>query len=219
MRKYAIILSMLFVFIGHSNAQKSDSKAVNLLNEVAEEIKNYHGFHIEFTFGIDNLRDSTKQFYNGEIWFKDKAYKLDMMGSVIHSDGKTTNWVYQEETGEINITPYNEEETSTFINPYRFLENFETEYTCRFISDKFVNNRPLVELHLFPNDIEASNYSRIKIKIDKAKKELYEFTFVGNEGVNYIITVNKLHTDKAVTTDMVKFNKEYYPDAEIIDMR
>src|SRR6056297_274299 len=98
MRKYAIILLMLFVFIGHSNAQESDSKAVNLLNEVAGEIKNYHGYNIEFTFVIDNLRDISKQFYNGEIWFKDKAYKLYMMGSVIHSDGKTTNWVYQEET-------------------------------------------------------------------------------------------------------------------------
>ncbi len=219
MKRYVILLSLLLVFAGNAFSQDSDSKAVNILNEVADNVKSYDGFHIEFTFGIDNLRDSTKQFHDGEIWFRDKAYKLDMMGTVIHSDGKKTNWVYQEEIGEINITPYNEEETSTFINPYRFLDNFETEYTCRFISDKFVNNRPLVEIHLFPNDIEESNYSRIIIKIDKAKKELYEFTFVGNEGVNYIITINKLHTDKPVTAGMVEFNKEDYPDAEVIDMR
>ncbi len=34
-----------------------------------------------------------------------------------------------------------------------------------------------------------------------------------------ILTIYKLHNDKPVTAGMVEFNKEDYPDAEVIDMR
>ncbi|MFO7879178.1 MAG: LolA family protein [Bacteroidota bacterium] len=218
MKRFLFISIMALAFAGFANAQESDQKALDIMEEVAEETKSYDGFYVEFTFSIHNLRDSTKQATDGKMWFHDKSYKLDMMNSVIHSDGET-NWVYQEETGEVNITEHNEEETTSFINPYRFLDNFADEYTCRFVSDRFINNRPLVEVHLFPNDIEESTFSRIKLRLDKTKKELFDFTFVGKEGVNYTITINKLVSSKPVTKEMVSFNKSDYPDAEIIDMR
>ena len=218
MKKLITIIIASFIFCGLAFSQESDKKALNLLEKVAKKTKSFQGFHVEFTFTVNNLHDSTKQSFDGDFWFRDKDYKLDMMNSVIYTDGET-NWVYQEETGEVNITEHSENETSEFINPYSFLENYEEDYTCRFVSDKFVHNRPIVEIHLFPEDIESSNYSRIVLKIDKSKNELYQFIFAGNEGVNYMITVRQLNTSKPVTKEDVTFNKSDYPDAEIIDMR
>jgi len=218
MKKFTLIPILIFAIVFVAKAQPSDQKALDIMEDVAEKTKSYNGFYVEFTFSIHNLRDSSHQATDGKMWFHDKSYKLDMMGSVIHSDSET-NWVYQEETGEINITEYSEDETSSFINPYRFLDNYADEYTCRFVSDKFVNGKPLVEVHLFPNENEESTFSRIKIRMDKTQKALYDFTFVGKEGVNYTITINTLDTSKPVTEDMVNFTKSDYPNAEIIDMR
>ena len=218
MKKLFTILLLTIFIGGFAFAQESDQKALDLLEKVAKKTKSFQGFHVKFTFTVNNLHDSTKKSFEGDFWFRDKNYKLDMMNSIIYTDGET-NWVYQEETGEVNITEHNENETSNFINPYSFLENYEEDYTCRFVSDKFVHNRPIVEIHLFPEDIESSNYSRIVLKINKTKNELYQFVFAGNEGVNYMITVNQLDTRKPVTKEYVSFKKSDYPDAEIIDMR
>jgi outer membrane lipoprotein-sorting protein len=200
-------------------AQESDQKALEVLDKLAEKTNSLDGFYAEYTFTMEDLADDENTVsYQGKMWYRDEGYKLEMMGQTIYTDG-STNWVYQEDIEEITITDYSEEETSNLIDPNFLLENYSTNYNCRFVADKFEHNRPLVEIHLFPLDIEDSDYSRIKLKIDKTKNELYEFTFVGNEGLNFIIYLNSFNGENSVTADMVKFNKSNYPDAEIIDMR
>jgi outer membrane lipoprotein-sorting protein len=214
------LLSGLFLAISIAvPAQESDQKAIDLLDKLAEKTNSLDGFYTEYTFTMEDLADDENTAsYTGKMWYREEGYKLEMMGQTIYTDG-STNWVYQEDIEEITITDYSEEETSNLIDPSFLLENYSTDYICRFVSDKFENNRPLVEIHLFPKDIEGSDYSRIILKIDKTKNELYEFTFVGNEGINFIIRLNSFDGNNSVTADMVKFNKTDFPDAEIIDMR
>ncbi len=201
------------------SAQESNQKAIDILDKLAKKTNAIDGFYTEYTFTMEDLADAENSAsYDGKMWYRDDGYKLEMMGQTIYTDG-STNWVYQEDIEEITITNYSEEETSNLIDPSFLLENYSTDYVCRFIADKFEYNRPLVEIHLFPKDIENSDYSRIKLKIDKTKNELYEFTFVGNEGINFIIRLNSFDGNNSISADIVTFNKANFPDAEIIDMR
>ncbi|MEA1873683.1 MAG: outer membrane lipoprotein carrier protein LolA [Bacteroidota bacterium] len=224
MKKHNLILSFLLtgLFLTISTvlpAQESDQKAIAVLDKLAKKTNALDGFYTKYTFTMEDLADDENTIsYTGKMWYREKGYKLEMMGQTIYTNG-STNWVYQEDIEEITITDYSEEETSNLIDPTFLLENYSTNYICRFVADNFENNRPLVEIHLFPKNIEESDYSRIKLKIDKTKNELYEFTFVGNEGINFIIQLNSFDGNNSVTADMVRFNKTDFPDAEIIDMR
>lgn len=203
-----------------ASAQESDQKALEILEKLAKKTDAMKGFYTAYTLLVEDLADEKNNLqYSGEIWYLGDKYKMIMMGQVLYSDG-TTNWVYQEDIDEVTVTSFSEEEQSeNLIDPYFLIENYAKDYTCRFVADKFENNRPLVEIHLFPNDIEESTYSRIKLKIDKSQNELYEFTLVGNEGINYIIQLNKFDGITPVSADIVTFKESDYPDAEIIDMR
>ncbi|MDA3911119.1 MAG: outer membrane lipoprotein carrier protein LolA [Bacteroidales bacterium] len=216
----SFLLTGLFLAISTIlSAQESDQKALGVLDKLAEKTNALEGFYTEYSFTMEDLADDENTAtYNGKMWYREEGYKLEMMGQTIYTDG-STNWVYQEDIEEVTITDYSEEETSNLIDPSFLLENYSTNYVCRFVADKFEHNRPLVEIHLFPKDIEDSDYSRIILKIDKTKNELYEFTFVGNEGLNFIIRLNSFDSNNSVTADMVKFNKTNFPDADIIDMR
>lgn len=215
------IITLAFILLGMVNmlsAQESDKKALDILENVSANMKAHPGFYVEYTFTFEDLADSTMKSFRGKMWYLNGNYKMDMMDQILFSDG-TTNWVYQKEIQEVNISDFTEEETNSMIDPNALLENYATDYKCRFVSDRFINNRPLIEIHLFPSLLKESTYSRIKVKIDKNKNQLYEFTFVGKEGVNYSVTINKMDNKTSVTENMVHFNKSLFPNAEIIDMR
>jgi len=223
MKKYKQISILIFAGLCFAmstiSAQESDQKALDVLDKLANKTNALDGFYTEYTFTMEDLADKENTVnYTGKMWYRKEGYKLEMMGQTIFTDGNT-NWVYQEDIEEITITDYSEEETSNLIDPTFLLENYSTNYVCRFVADKFEHNRPLVEIHLFPKAIEDSDYSRIKLKIDKTQNELYEFTFVGNEGMNFIIRLDAFDGNNSVTADMVKFSKTNFPEAEIIDMR
>ncbi len=220
MKKIYIVSIVLFLLgLQYVSAQESDKKALDVLEKVATKTKALSGFFTDYQFDLTDLADSANnRTYYGKMWYCNGKYKMEMLGQVIFSDGKT-NWVYQEEVDEVTITDYSEEEKNSMIDPNYLLENYNTDYTCRFVSDKFERNRPLVEVHLFPKDIEHSLYSRIKLRIDKSAVRLYEFTFVAKAGVEYKVTLNKFKADNSITEEKVSFNGDLYPEAEIIDMR
>ena len=76
-----------------------------------------------------------------------------------------------------------------------------------------------MEFDFFPKQIENKKYSKITIRIDKTKKQIFSVRYVGKDGVNYLIEIDKMLENPTIADTEVKFNKASYPDAEIIDMR
>jgi outer membrane lipoprotein-sorting protein len=221
MKQLGILLSLLILGISFTeiNAQESDPKALEILEKVANKTRNLPGFYTEFVVSVKDLADpENNQSFDGKIWYKEGKYKMEMLEQIIFSDGKT-NWVYQGDIEEISITNYVKDEESMLIDPFFLLENFGRDYVCRFISDKFENNRALISVDLFPNTLDKTTYSRIKLKLDKTKHELYEFTLVGNEGVNYTVTLVSFNGKAQISDEKVSFDSKLFPEAEIIDMR
>lgn len=190
---------------------------MEILDQVAAKTEKYVGLKIDFTMYVENLHSAKRDSYKGNAIYKQGLYKMDIMGQVVYSDGKT-NWTYLKDADEINITN-NSDNEAFMTNPQAILKDYKSKFKVNFISDKFEKNRALLEFDFYPKQIENKKYSKITIRIDKTKKQIFSVRYVGKDGVNYLVEIDKMLENPTITDAEVKFNKASYPNAELIDMR
>lgn len=190
---------------------------MEILDQVAVKTEKYVGLKIDFTMYVENLHNAKRDSYKGNAIYKQGLYKMDIMGQVVYSDGKT-NWTYLKDADEINITN-NSENEAFMTNPQAILKDYKSKFKVNYISDKFEKNRALMEFDFYPKQIENKKYSKITIRIDKTKKQIFSVRYVGKDGVNYLVEIDKMLENPTIADTEVKFNKASYPGAELIDMR
>jgi len=196
---------------------QTDVAATALLDEVSAKTERYASLKIEFNMYIENLQDGKRDEYKGSAAYKPGLYKLDIMGQIVFSDA-TTNWTYLKDADEVNITD-NADNKESMMNPQTLLKDYKANFKVRYVADKFEKNRPLVEIDLIPKTIDNKKYSKITVKIDKTKKQIYSARYVGKDGVSYLIEIYKFLENPTIPDSEIKFGKALFPDAEIIDMR
>ena len=214
--KRVILLIIASIASLMMSAQGSTSQ-MEILDQVAVKTEKYVGLKIDFTMYVENLHNAKRDSYKGNAVYKQGLYKMDIMGQVVYSDGKT-NWTYLKDADEINITN-NSDNEAFMTNPQAILKDYKSKFKVNFISDKFEKNRALLEFDFYPKQIENKKYSKITIRIDKTKKQIFSVRYVGKDGVNYLVEIDKMLENPTITDAEVKFNKASYPNAELIDMR
>lgn len=214
--KRVILLIIASIASLMMSAQGSASQ-MEILDQVAVKTEKYVGLKIDFTMYVENLHNAKRDSYKGNAVYKQGLYKMDIMGQVVYSDGKT-NWTYLKDADEINITN-NSENEAFMTNPQAMLKDYKSKFKVNYISDKFEKNRALMEFDFYPKQIENKKYSKITIRIDKTKKQIFSVRYVGKDGVNYLVEIDKMLENPTIADTEVKFNKASYPNAELIDMR
>ena len=215
MKKVTLLIISLFATL--LLAAQGSVPQMEILDQVAAKTEKYVGLKIDFTMYVENLHNAKRDSYKGNAVYKSGLYKMDLMGQVVYSDGKT-NWTYLKDADEINITK-NSDNEAFMTNPQAILKDYKSKFKVNFISDKFEKNRALLEFDFYPKQIENKKYSKITIRIDKTKKQIFSVRYVGKDGVNYLIEIDKMLENPTITDAEVKYNKSLYPDAEEIDMR
>ncbi len=213
-RTITVLSLMFFCFMGFA---QNDAAAIALLDEVSAKTERYASLKIEFNMWIENLQSGKRDKYNGNAAYKSGNYKLDIMGQIVFSDGKT-NWTYLKDAEEVNITDNADNET-VMIDPQSFLKDYKTKFKIKYIADKFEKNRALVEIDLIPITIENKKFTKVTVKIDKTKKQIYSVRYVGKDGVSYLIEIYKFSENPSISDSEIKFSDSLYPEAEVIDMR
>ncbi len=215
--KKATILIFLIVTISYMGLAQDNAKIMNLIDQVAKKTEQYSSLKIDFNMFIENLQNKKRDKYSGKAIYKKGNYKLDIMEQIVFSDGKT-NWTYLKDAEEINITN-NTNNEAVMLNPQQLLKDYKSKFKIKYIADKFESNRPLVEIDFIPITIENKKYSKITLKIDKTKKQIYSIRYIGKDGINYLIEINKLVENPVIQDAEIKYSKDLFPDAEVIDMR
>lgn len=215
MKKF-LILSLTMLIAIFVNAQ-SDAQAVDLLKEVSTKMDAYKSLKLDFNVYVEDLHEAKRQSHPGKAIYKAGNYRLELMGQIVFSDGKT-NWTYLEDADEVNITD-NLDDDQNIMDPKSILKDFEKDFKVRFVSDKFEKNRPLVEIDMIPKKIDDKKYSRITLKVDKSKKQIYSVRYIGKDGVSYLIEIHGFAENPNTPDSEVKYSDNLFPGAEIIDMR
>lgn len=218
--KHILIISVLILttsYLIKAQVANNDDKVFELLKQVATKTENYQSLKIDFNIYVENMQTGKRDEHIGNLIFKKGFYKLDMMGQIVFADAKT-NWTYLKDADEVNITN-NQDKQINMVNPQEIFKDYDTNYKIKYIADKFEKNRTLVEFDFFPKQIENKKFSKLSIKVDKTKKQIYSIRYIGKDGVAYLIEISKLVENPQISDAEISFNKSNFPKAEIIDMR
>ncbi len=151
---------------------------------------------------------------SGTMLIKGKKFQLSTPDLITWFDGKT-QWSYLKTNEEVNVSTPTDEELQS-INPYAFISLYKSGYhysmkevTVRGkaayeITLKAENKQQAIQTLLL--DVEKSNHMPLCVRI--------------YDGQNWVrIAITSFANRQKFSDDTFRFNKQAYPQAEIIDMR
>lgn len=205
------LLITLFIAFSVSVFAQGDPKANTILNEVSAKTKAYKTVLIDFTYTMENKKEKINDKFNGTLKSKGDKYKLSVARQDVICDGKTV-WTYLKDANEVQINNAGMDEDS--FTPTKLLSNYSKEYKSKFIEEK--GNTQIIELYPLA---KGKSYTKVKLSIDKTKKQIQQFVIFDKGGSVFTYLVNKFITDQPINDKEFTFNKADHPGVSIDDMR
>ncbi len=196
---------------------QQDPKAKEVLDKVSAKTKGYSSIQVEYLFTHENIQEEIKETSQGKLSLKGNKYVLEFMGNTVYCDGKTIN-SYVKDANEVNISSISEDSESLF-NPAKMFTAYEKGFKYKFEGERFEKGRALVIVDLFPEKINDSEYSKVRLMIDKDKNQIVSISYFGKDANRFTIDVVKMVPNTAMDDSMFIFNKDKFPGVEVVDMR
>ena len=187
----------------------SAQTAHDFLNTVVEKNKSYNDISIVFNYKVINKEAGINENMSGYASMKGKAYKLNIEGQEMISNG-TTLWTHLIEDEEVMISEVTEDNDTS---PLAIIESFSKNITVSFIN----NGTDTTILEVKEN--EVNNFEKITITVDSKNLTLREIHAYLSDGNEFVYEITSFTTNQNLPDSMFIFNEDQHPNVEIIDMR
>lgn len=214
-RLFSIFLSTIFALtLSAQTSIDTDQGASKILDNVLKKYNSFGTMSIDFTFKSEKNK-TVLMTTKGKLLIKGKKYYATFNEQVYGCDSLMV-WNYQKEGNEANLYEFDESEAPIF-HPTKFISNWEKEFSIKFIREEFTNNISTQIIDLIPK--KQTNYYKIRIFIDKNKKEIIKTQIFDKDNTIYNYFITKLVSNTPIQDTIFKFNKSNYPNVQINDMR
>jgi outer membrane lipoprotein-sorting protein len=212
MKNIFVILFLIVAYTGYS--QTKDLRVTSLLDEVSAKTKSYKSIKADFTYTMENKQARINEEKTGTLLISGDKYKLNIVGQIMISDGKTI-WTYIQESNEVQInSPDNKDDALT---PSRLLSSYNENYKSKIIRDKNQSDPNIEMLELTPDKVK--NFTKAVLSIDKTRKQVKSFAIYDKNGNIFTYKVTKFITDVPFSSSDFTFDAKQFPGVEVIDMR
>jgi outer membrane lipoprotein-sorting protein len=220
MRKTGILIGLI-LFFSHVFAQQpqtrkyQDAESIAILKELQKKLTSYSTISIDFTFRSEKHEKFVDEI-TGSTLIKGDKYVLKTEQQYIFCDG-TNIWNYLPEQKEVTLSLYDMEDDEQLMNPLKMIQNYEKYYDSDFIREVVERGTLIQIIDLTP--LKASSYYKVRLILDKNKKQLMRFTVYEKEGLQYTYVVNKFEVNQPLPDSRFSFDAAKYPGVEVIDIR
>lgn len=211
------ILFGIFVLGIMKLSAQYDAKAKQILDNVSTKTKSYSTIKVDYMLTHENIQENIKESSQGTLELKGSKYKLGFMGNTIFCDAKTV-WTFMKSSNEVNISTVEEGGEDVF-NPATMLTIYEKGFKYKFIQERFEAGRALYVIDLFPEKVDKTSYSKIRLNIDKDKNQIIQLQYFSKDENRFIIDVKKFEPNVALSDALFVFDKTKYPGVEVVDLR
>jgi len=222
--KKRIIFSIALLSATAAFAQK-DADAKAILSRVSAKYKTLETVKTDFSFTLDNPQAGVKETQTGTLIARPKQnkFKVSLYGTdakngtqqEIISDGKT-QWTYLKKDKEVQVSAA--DNGSEAINPAKIFTLYEKGYKYVFTGTENVSGRTCQVIDLSPEDANA-DFFKVRLLIDKAKKQIYSATVFSKGGGRYTYRVDSMTPNVPIKDNVFSFDKKDYPGVEVVDLR
>lgn len=215
MKKIISVLSMLTICTAVVFGQNTKN-AKEILDKVSQKTKSYSTINLTYSL-VHSSPDGANDKTTGAMLMKGKKYKLSILDNVLYCDG-TTLWTHMVEEKEVVVSKADNDD-SGMLNPSTVLTMYEKGFKYKFIQDRFEGSRAIYVIDLYPENVEKSEYSKVRLSIDKDKSQLWKAEYFAKDGNKYTITVNTFKVNEQIPDASFVFDKAKNPGVKVIDER
>ena len=223
--RYLFFLTLFSVFgpglsaQDFTNKEDSDPQAKAVLDAMRQKYEAYKSLHADFTLSYE-APGQAKVSEKGTLVQKGEKYRLVLDGRTIVSDG-TSVWVYLEKNKEVQINDVEEDDGGGIASPQDLLRAYEWDDYIYVLSNEFSEKgRVIQQIEFKPTDRD-SDYSKIRLTIDKKTLEIVRGKVFSKDGSRTTITLEKLSPNVSLEAgeQTFVFSKNECPDCYFEDLR
>ncbi|MEO6149606.1 MAG: outer membrane lipoprotein carrier protein LolA [Mucilaginibacter sp.] len=226
MKKLIIYILLLTGTTFNTYAQK-DKDAKIILGELSKKYRSYTSIKTDFSLTIDNKQAGVIQTQNGTVISKTKGNKFrislydpiskakSVIDHEIISDGKT-QWTYLVGDKEVQVNDAGEGDNA--FNPAQIFTIYEKGYKYLYTGTQKTGGKIYQVIDLTP-EAEKSQFFKIRLTIDKAKKQIYNVLVFDRNGSKYNYTLKTVTPNVPVADAYFTFDAKKNPGVEVVDLR
>lgn len=226
MKKLFIFSILSLITVTFCFAQK-DADAKTILSKVSEKYKTYDVIKADFDFTLEAQQAGVKETQSGTLIAKSKANKFKVsifstgaaavpqVEQEIISDGKT-QWTYLKKDNEVQVN--NVDASGEGLNPAQIFTIYEHGYKYLYNGEVKAGGKVYQQIDLTPDDSKKS-FFKVRLMIDKVKKQIYSALIFDKNGNKYTYTVKSFTPNIPVPDNTFAFDPKVHRGVEVVDLR
>lgn len=194
------------------SAQTVDAEAI--LNKTSQTYEAWGGVSVKFTAYVRMEMNGASESFEGMIRMKKNKFVLATPEMITWFDG-TTQWTYMERSNEVNvITPSDDD--LRIMNPMTLLQDYKKDFNVMYNGESTTAHaRMAYDFHFTPK--KKSDIEKIEVQIEKnASLPAKLVVRMRNQVLSVVIDAMKADDS---SDGIFTFSKDFYPNAEIVDLR
>ncbi len=216
--KNIFLIVLLVASSFSSKAQESSDPATKaILEAMKTKVEAYENMVVDFSLTIA-FPEEDPEVQKGKLMLSGDQYHLNMGPQTIISDGKTL-WFYLKARNEVQINDYEENEDGEILSPKDLFKIYEKDdYIYALVFEGVEKGRTVQKIEFKPTDPD-SEYSKMRMTLDKRRKELMRVKAFGKDGSRYTLNLDSFKANADLAENTFQFNAKDYPDVQIEDLR
>jgi outer membrane lipoprotein-sorting protein len=198
---------------GQNNIEQSDSEAKQLLERLSTKMDKYKAYRVDFDMLLD-VPDQEDESQTGFLLHSGNRFVFDIPSQRIVANDKSV-FVYLKKEKEIQINDPDFGDDGSLLSPAQMMRLYETEDFVFVITDQ---NETKTTIEFKPTD-EYSDYSKVKVVIDRNSVVMDEMTIFSKDGTRIYLSIHQLIANPDITDSAFDFDVNEYPDCYVEDLR
>jgi len=218
MKIITTLFSLLFLICSYG--QVDDPRSKKIIDDMAAKFKTYPSVAIDFSATVTQ-KNQTNIEQEGKLWLKGNLYKLEIPDQIISFDGKK---IYQHllDVKEVNIMPPDpdeDDEIFQLMNPQTYFNISSKSFKSNLVKENTQYNRRVYEIDLYPVNLKTTQFSRIRIMVEKTTLQMVYLKAFMLDETQYTLTFKPYEIlQPSLRDSFFSFNRLLHPNVEVIDL-
>jgi len=216
---HSSLFTLLFLFCAYG--QQDDPRSQKIIDDVAAKFKTYPSVSLDFSAIITQLQDNSETEFTGKIWLKSNKFKLEIPEYVIYYNDGSKIYQYLPGVNEVNITkpdPNDDNEEFQLLNPQTYFNLSSKSFKSNLVKESVQNKRNVYEIDLYPIQLKTTNFSRIRVLVEKTTLQLVYLKTFMKDGTHYELSFKPYQIHQPALRDsFFTFNMLEHPKVEVIE--
>lgn len=207
------ILIVLFSLLLHITLTGQDKGAKKILDKVSDKYDAYKSVEIHFDLTI-KYPDQASENQKASIIQQGKNFIFRSKAQDIYANGKSV-WYYLKDRNEVQINNFDEDEELGMLTPKDLLR----QYKANKFEYALVNEDAVYAYIEFKPFDTYDDYSKYRVKFNKAKSDFEFIEAFGKDGSKISITIASVSSNKSYPAGLFTFDTKAHPGVFVEDLR